>query len=70
MPQGKTATFRFLFSSLFGTPVTLDRHKMPDHFIEFIKNHDSPGIFDTTARAPVSASAKGRRGLDPELRRE
>lgn len=38
--------------------VTHDRHTMPDHFIEFISNHDSPGIFIVSRKLPIGKAAQ------------
>jgi Domain of unknown function (DUF5615) len=38
--------------------VTHDRHTMPGHFIEFIKNQNSPGIFIVSRRLSISKAAE------------
>src|SRR5262245_16404847 len=41
--------------------VTHDRHTMPDHFIEFIQHHDSPGIFIVSRSFPLAKRLNGWR---------
>lgn len=38
--------------------VTHDRHTMPSHFSEFIKHHDSPGIFIVSRRISIGRAAE------------
>ena len=38
--------------------VTYDRRTMPRHFIEFIKHHDSPGIFIVSRKLPIGKAAE------------
>jgi len=38
--------------------VTHDRHTMPDHFIEFIKHQDSPGIFIVSRKLSIGKAAE------------
>ena len=38
--------------------VTHDRHTMPDHFIEFIKHHNSPGIFIVSRKLSIGKAAE------------
>src|SRR5262245_25853406 len=38
--------------------VTHDRHTMPDHFIEFIQHHDSPGIFIVSRKLSIGKAAE------------
>jgi hypothetical protein len=38
--------------------VTHDRHSMPKHFIEFIKQQDSPGIFIVSRKLAVGKAAE------------
>jgi len=38
--------------------VTHDRHSMPGHFIEFIKTHDSPGVFIISRRLSIGKAAE------------
>jgi len=38
--------------------VTHDRHTIPGHFAEFIKNQDSPGIFIVSRRLSIGKSAE------------
>jgi len=38
--------------------VTHDRHTMPRHFIEFIKDHDSPGIFIVSRKLSIGKAAE------------
>ena len=38
--------------------VTHDRHTMPDHFIEFIKHRDSPGVFVVSRKLPIGKAAE------------
>lgn len=38
--------------------VTHDRHTMPGHFIEFIKDHNSPGIFIVSRKLPIGKAAE------------
>ncbi|QQS49340.1 MAG: DUF5615 family PIN-like protein [Acidobacteriota bacterium] len=38
--------------------VTHDRHTMPGHFIEFIKNQGSPGIFIISRRLSIGKAAE------------
>jgi hypothetical protein len=37
--------------------VTHDRHTMPGHFVEFIKQQDSPGVFIVSRKLPVGKAA-------------
>lgn len=38
--------------------VTHDRHSMPDHFIEFIQQHDSPGVFIVSRKLAIGKAAE------------
>jgi hypothetical protein len=38
--------------------VTHDRHSMPAHFIEFIKQHDSPGVFIISRKLSIGKAAE------------
>jgi hypothetical protein len=38
--------------------VTPDRHTMPAHFIEFIKDHHSPGIFIVSRKLPIGRATE------------
>jgi hypothetical protein len=38
--------------------VTHDRHSMPDHFLEFIQQHNSPGVFIISRKLPVGKAAE------------
>jgi hypothetical protein len=38
--------------------VTHDRHTMPGHFVEFIKQQDSPGVFIVSRKLPVGKAAE------------
>lgn len=38
--------------------VTHDRHTMPDHFTEFIKHQDSPGVFIISRKLSIGKAAE------------
>lgn len=38
--------------------VTHDRHSMPGHFVEFIKQQDSPGVFIISRKLPIGKAAE------------
>ena len=38
--------------------VTHDRHSMPDHFIEFIQQANSPGVFIVSRKLPIGQAAE------------
>jgi len=38
--------------------VTHDRHSMPDHFIAFIQQHNSPGVFIVSRKLAISKAAE------------
>lgn len=38
--------------------VTHDRHTMPDHFIEFIQQQDSPGVFIVSRKLSIGKAAE------------
>lgn len=40
--------------------VTHDRHSMPDHFIAFIQQQDSPGVFIVSRRLAIGKAAEWR----------
>ncbi len=38
--------------------VTHDRHTMPGHFLDFIQQQDSPGVFIVSRKLPISKAAE------------